>query len=352
MAGTASVAGVPADPADPAAVPATTPVASTPVVGTNVGKKIASLDQKAVQDGLQAALAALASGQGTAAMPATTAATTTASTGTATAGSADATGLGAGGAGAGKGLSAGATLADAKGGLADSVKSTVANAAVAATPDALVGRSAGEALAAANAGSAQDSFATQKDTADSAQAALAATQAASVSAASNAVSPTTNNPNAIAAASTALTPQIGTPDWDEALSQKVVFLSNAHQQTAELTLNPKDLGPLQVVLQVADNHAHALFVSQHQQVREAVEAALPKLREAMEQGGIGLGSASVSDGFARQTAQQGQDGSSSSSSSSRGGRNGRGGDSAGSDGAVSVANVPVRRTVGLVDTFA
>ena len=58
-------------------------------------------------------------------------------------------------------------------------------------------------------------------------------------------------------------------------------LTNAHQTSAELTLNPKDLGPLQVVLQVADNHAHALFVSQHSQVREAVEAALPKLREAM-----------------------------------------------------------------------
>jgi flagellar hook-length control protein FliK len=337
-------------PADPAAtVPATTPVASTPVVGTNIGKKIASLDPKAVQDGLQAALAALASGQGAAAMPATTAATTGTATGTATAGSADATGLGARGAGAGTGLSPGAKLADGKGGLGDNVKSTVANAAVAATPDALTGRSAGEALAAANAGNAQDSFATLKDTADSAQAALAATQAATAAAASNAVSPTTN-PNAIAAASTALTPQVGTPDWDEALSQKVVFLSNAHQQTAELTLNPKDLGPLQVVLQVADNHAHALFVSQHQQVREAVEAALPKLREAMEQGGIGLGSASVSDGFARQTAQQGQDGG--SASSSRGGRSGRGGDTAGSDGAVSVANVPVRRTVGLVDTFA
>jgi len=114
-------------------------------------------------------------------------------------------------------------------------------------------------------------------------------------------------------------------------------------------LNPKDLGPLQVVLQVADNHAHALFVSQHPQVREAVEAALPKLREAMEQSGIGLGSASVTDGFAKQTGQQGQ-------SSGNGSRSGSasavasGGD--GEDDSTTVANVAVRRTVGLVDTFA
>jgi Flagellar hook-length control protein len=110
------------------------------------------------------------------------------------------------------------------------------------------------------------------------------------------------------------------------------------------------VGPLQVVLQVADNHAHALFVSQHQQVREAVEAALPKLREAMESNGIGLGSASVSDGFARQGGQQ--QSADSGRSGARGGAGGFAGGTGGSDSDSSVANVAVRRTVGLVDTFA
>ncbi|EDZ97495.1 putative flagellar hook-length control protein, partial [Burkholderia sp. H160] len=139
---------------------------------------------------------------------------------------------------------------------------------------------------------------------------------------------------------------------EDALSQKVVFLSNAHSQSAELTLNPKDLGPLQVVLQVADNHAHALFVSQHQSVREAVEAALPKLREAMESNGIGLGSASVSDGFARQSGQQ-------QSAGAGGGGTGKGGGSGSAlagdssvDSGNTVSSVAVRQQVGLVDTFA
>ncbi|WP_175115255.1 flagellar hook-length control protein FliK, partial [Paraburkholderia solisilvae] len=149
-------------------------------------------------------------------------------------------------------------------------------------------------------------------------------------------------------AADALAPEVGTTDWDEALSQKVVFMSNVRQQSAELTLNPAGLGPLQVVLQVADNHAHALFMSQHPQVREAVEAALPKLREAMEQNGISLGSTSVSDGFARQGGQQqAQDGGRS------GGTGGRYGDVADNGAATTVAAaVPTRRTVGLVDTFA
>jgi flagellar hook-length control protein FliK len=148
-------------------------------------------------------------------------------------------------------------------------------------------------------------------------------------------------------AANTLAPQVGTPDWEDAFSQKVTFLSSAHQQSAELTLNPPDLGPLQVVLQVADKQAHALFVSQHAQVREAVEAALPKLREAMEQNGIGLGSTSVSDGFSRQAGQQGQ-----GNGQGGGARNARGGGDA-SPAAVAAIQVPVRNAgVGLVDTFA
>ena len=130
----------------------------------------------------------------------------------------------------------------------------------------------------------------------------------------------------------------------------MVFLSNGHQQSAELTLNPKDLGPLQVVLQVTDNHAHALFVSTHAQVRAAVEAALPTLREAMQASGIGLGSASVSDGFMGQQSSQQNGGA--SSNAGRGGRGSGGVDDGGSVDALSSICMPLRKQVGLVDTFA
>jgi flagellar hook-length control protein FliK len=225
------------------------------------------------------------------------------------------------------------------------------NATAATTPAAAAAAqpSPAETLAAASA-SVSKASAVPAANADT-NAALAATQAASAAAAASATTTATQGSNpATAAMANAIAPQVGAHDWEDAFSQKVVFLTNAHQQTAELTLNPRDLGPLQVVLQVADNHAHALFVSQHQQVREAVEAALPKLREAMEQGGIGLGSASVSDGFARQSSQQGQE----QSGGARGGRSSGRGD-AGIDvagGSATTVSMPVRRTVGLVDTFA
>jgi flagellar hook-length control protein FliK len=208
-------------------------------------------------------------------------------------------------------------------------------------------RNAADALAATTTTDAQDSLSSLKSQADATSAALVSGQAAAASASTTATAQGTD-PAAAAAAASTLAQPVGTSDWEDELGQKVVFLSNANQQSAQLNLNPKDLGPLQVVLQVSDNHAHALFVSQHPEVREAVEAALPKLREAMEQNGIGLGSASVSDGFARQTGQEGQ----SSNGSGKGGA-GSGVTSGGdSEGDANVADVAVRRSVGLVDTFA
>ncbi len=71
------------------------------------------------------------------------------------------------------------------------------------------------------------------------------------------------------------------------------------QQVAELTLNPPDLGPLQVVLSISNDEASATFVSQHADVRQALEAALPRLKEMMAESGITLNSATVSQEGAR-----------------------------------------------------
>ncbi|MDR8730221.1 flagellar hook-length control protein FliK [Burkholderia pseudomultivorans] len=187
---------------------------------------------------------------------------------------------------------------------------------------------------------------------DSAEPNTAATLAAAATAAAQANLPTSPATGAVAAANAhVLAPQVGSTDWTDALSQKVVFLSNAHQQSAELTLNPPDLGPLQVVLRVADNHAHALFVSQHAQVRDAVEAALPKLREAMEAGGLGLGSTTVSDGGFASQQQNAQQGYAGGQSSRRAGAGSSVAD-APVDAAPSASAAATVSRAGLVDTFA
>ncbi|MGU7769768.1 flagellar hook-length control protein FliK [Burkholderia sp. MR1-5-21] len=233
------------------------------------------------------------------------------------------------------------TLADAKGTLA-------ANPAQAQTPTPAAPSLQAEAAAKADpAAGATHALAATQDVADPAHAALAAATAA----AQPTLQTTPAAANVAAANANVLAPHVGTADWTDALSQKVVFLSNAHQQSAELTLNPPDLGPLQVVLRVADNHAHALFVSQHAQVRDAVEAALPKLRDAMEAGGLGLGSATVSDGGFASQQQNPQQTFAGGQAPRRGNAAPSGGD-APLDAAPSAAAGATVTRAGLVDTFA
>ncbi|MHB1246891.1 MAG: flagellar hook-length control protein FliK [Sulfuriferula sp.] len=142
-----------------------------------------------------------------------------------------------------------------------------------------------------------------------------------------------------------LTPSVGTPAWDQALGQKIVWMAAGAQQSASLTLNPPDLGPLQVVVHVHNDQASATFISAHPDVRHALEAALPKLREMMGDAGIQLGQSTVSAGNPNQ--QDSQGGSSRHASSGMGDMNGTTGS------AIQTGHVQMRTTgLGMVDTFA
>lgn len=84
--------------------------------------------------------------------------------------------------------------------------------------------------------------------------------------------------------------------WGDEFSQKITWLASAGvDQSAELHLNPPQLGPLDVVLKVSGDQATALFTSPHAAVREAIEQALPKLRDMLSDNGITLGNTTVSD---------------------------------------------------------
>ncbi|MDD5384835.1 MAG: flagellar hook-length control protein FliK [Gallionella sp.] len=92
-----------------------------------------------------------------------------------------------------------------------------------------------------------------------------------------------------------ITTPLGNNGWADEFSQKISWISTQQNQVAELRLNPPNLGPLDVVLKISDNQATALFTSPHAAVREAVENALPKLREILADNGIMLGNTTVSD---------------------------------------------------------
>ena len=101
--------------------------------------------------------------------------------------------------------------------------------------------------------------------------------------------------------------RVGTPGWDAQVGQKIIWMVAGKEQTASLTLSPPDLGPMQVVLSVTNDQATVTFTAAQPEVRQALEAAMPKLREMMGESGIALGNATVSAGTpdGRQ-AQQGE----------------------------------------------
>jgi len=152
---------------------------------------------------------------------------------------------------------------------------------------------------------------------------------------------------AVAVPADKLTGRVGTPAWDQQLGQKVVWMAAGGDQSATLTLNPPDLGPVQVVLTVTNDQADAAFMSAQPEVRQALEAAMPRLREMMSEAGIAFGSATVSAG----TPEQQDQGNREASGGRRG--NGQGGGVSGGEIAIAPATGGRSRpSLSAVDTFA
>lgn len=110
-------------------------------------------------------------------------------------------------------------------------------------------------------------------------------------------------------------PQVGSPGWGDALGQKVVWMAGQNHQVAELHLNPPNLGPMEVRLTVSHDQVSAIFVSHQPAVREAIEAAMPRLREMFADSGMTLGNAMVSSDSLPQQQNSGQERQSGSSGS-------------------------------------
>jgi flagellar hook-length control protein FliK len=103
--------------------------------------------------------------------------------------------------------------------------------------------------------------------------------------------------------------QFGSAAWTQELGDRMVWLAGQRGQTAELVLNPPSLGAVEVRIQMSGSDASAQFFSANPVVRETLEAALPKLREMLDNAGISLGDASVSQQSLGRRDQAGEEGS-------------------------------------------
>jgi flagellar hook-length control protein FliK len=141
--------------------------------------------------------------------------------------------------------------------------------------------------------------------------------------------------------------QVGGRGWDAAISDRVMWMLQGEQQFARLKLNPPNLGPLEVRLSVHQDQASVTFLAPQAAVREALEAALPRLREMFDQQSLQLVRADVGDTGAQQRGRTQDPGTGGGS------RTGRwGGESAeGTEDSVAGAT-RVAAGIGLIDLFA
>ncbi len=105
----------------------------------------------------------------------------------------------------------------------------------------------------------------------------------------------------VAVASEEIATPVDSPQWQDDLGQQVVAMVRRGEQQVDMRLNPADLGPLSISLNISEGGVQAQFQSAHASVRAAVEQALPQLQATLAAQGLALGEASVNDGASRQT---------------------------------------------------
>jgi len=94
-------------------------------------------------------------------------------------------------------------------------------------------------------------------------------------------------------------------EWSEQLNQKMMWMSARNIQSAELHLNPADMGPIEIKVQIGAEQSSINFNTQNHTVRELLEANIHRLRDMLNNGD-------------QQMSDAGQDSSNDSSDTSQG----------------------------------
>lgn len=95
--------------------------------------------------------------------------------------------------------------------------------------------------------------------------------------------------------------------WSEGVVDKVMWMSSQNLKSAEIQLDPAELGRLDVRISLNQDQTQISFASAHPSVREALEGQMHRLREMFTQQGMNLADVNVSD-QSQGRAWQGQEG--------------------------------------------
>jgi flagellar hook-length control protein FliK len=110
--------------------------------------------------------------------------------------------------------------------------------------------------------------------------------------------------SATAQTSATLAPQVNSPEFPQALADRVGMWVHATGEdgtmSAELHLNPAEMGPVSVKISLDGQSAQVDFAAANLETRRAIESSLPMLSASLDEAGFSLGGSGVSD----QTPQQ------------------------------------------------
>jgi len=144
-----------------------------------------------------------------------------------------------------------------------------------------------------------------------------------------------------------LNAQVQSKQWAPQFSQKITWMVKQNVQQANIRLNPANLGPIEIKISTQNDQTSVSFSAHHALTRDAIEQALPRLKEMMAESGLNLAESEVSkESFSGEAERERQARSMGSSDGSSGQAQG---DAA--MGEEEVADPPMQGEIG-VDYFA
>lgn len=99
----------------------------------------------------------------------------------------------------------------------------------------------------------------------------------------------------------------GEPGWDAQVGQRLIWMVSNEIKSAEIKLNPAELGPMEVKVRTEGDKVQVSFHVHNAPVRDAIEQSIPRLREAFSGQGMDLLNVNVSQqGFSQHDQQSAQ----------------------------------------------
>lgn len=101
-----------------------------------------------------------------------------------------------------------------------------------------------------------------------------------------------------------LTQNLADPDWGDHFNQQILWLGQQKIKAVIIKINPQELGPLEVSVNVKKDDATVNITLQRAQIHEVIENAIPRLREMMAEQGLNLIQVNIESNQQRQNSQQ------------------------------------------------